>query len=159
MKCSLLAGVALAAWMPLAVQAGEAQLWIVQPAAAGALSDCPDHAATAVYAKSPQAHLLSSAAVVRWRGGQVQLRGSGAALAPKRDLWDKCFALVVDGRVIVSGATLVPHSARLLRFPVLQVVTWRGDEDSLEFELTPAFPAHKSPVSEQEWRNRLADLR
>jgi len=155
-----LVGAALLAVLPsLAAQAEETQLWIVTPAAAGALSDCPERAAAAVHAKSPDAHLLSSAALVRWQGGQIRLRGEGRDLERKRDLWDKCFALAVNGRVIVSGATLVPHSARLLRFPVLQVLSWRSREESLEFELTPAFPAGKSTVPVQEWLDRLAELR
>jgi hypothetical protein len=158
-RASLVGAVLLAFMPPLAAQAGEAQLWIVSPAAAGALSDCPERAATAVHAKSADAHLLTSEALVRWQGGQIRLPGEGRDLEQKRDLWDKCFALTVDGRVIVSGATLVPHSARLLRFPVLQVLSWRSREESLEFELTPAFPASKSTTSDQEWLGRLAKLR
>ncbi|RAU20306.1 hypothetical protein CU669_19255 [Paramagnetospirillum kuznetsovii] len=134
-------------------------MWIVTPAAAGALSDCSERAANAVNTKSADARLLSSEALVRWQGGQIRLRGEGTDLERKKDLWDKCFALAVDGRVIVSGATLVPHSARLLRFPVLQVLSWRGRDESLEFELTPAFPADKSTVPVQEWLSRMAELR
>jgi hypothetical protein len=158
-RARLVGAALLAILAPLAAQAGETQLWIVSPAAAGALSDCPERAATAVHARSADAHLLTSEALVRWQGGQIRLRGEGRDLGRKRDLWDKCFALAVDGRVIVSGATLVPHSARLLRFPVLQVLSWRGREDSLEFELIPAFPASKSTISDQEWLGRLATLR
>ena len=149
----------LAIMLPLTAQAAEPQLWIVTPAAAGALSDCPERAANAVKAKSVDARLLTSPALVRWQGGQVRLRGEGKDLGQARDLWDKCFALAVDGRVIVSGATLVPHSARLLRFPVLQILSWRSRDESLEFELTPSFPASKSTVSEQDWLGRLAELR
>jgi hypothetical protein len=106
--------------------------------------------------RMPQNH---AEAVVRWQGGQIRLRGEGAGLEQTRDLWDKCFALAVDGRVIVSGTTLVPHSARLLRFPVLQVLSWRSREESLEFELTLTFPASKSTISDQEWLGHLAELR
>jgi hypothetical protein len=159
MKHRLLAGVTLVAQSVMAApaQAGETQLWIVSPAAAGALSDCPERAAMAVHAKSADAHLLTSEALVRWQGGQIRLPGGD--LEHKRDLWDKCFALAVDGRVIVSGATLVPHSARLLRFPVLQVLSWHGREERLEFELLPAFPAGRSTSSDQDWLGRLAKLR
>ena len=156
---SLAGATLLTILLPLTVQAAEPQLWIVTPAAAGALSDCPERAANAVSAKSADAHLLTSEALVRWQGGQIRLRGEGKNLEQKRDLWDKCFALAVDGRVIISGATLVPHSARLLRFPVLQVLSWRSRDENLEFELTPAFPADKSMVPAQEWQNRLAELR
>ncbi|OAN45228.1 hypothetical protein A6A04_20935 [Paramagnetospirillum marisnigri] len=158
-RASLIGAALLAFMPPLAVQAGETQLWIVLPAAAGALSDCPERAAMAVHAKSADAHLLISEALVRWQGGQIRLAGGGRDLEKNRDLWDKCFALAVDGRVIVSGATLVPHSARLLRFPVLQVLSWRGREEPLEFELVPAFPAGKATISDQEWLGRLAKLR
>lgn len=149
----------LALLAPLAAQAGESQLWIVTPAARGALSDCPERAATAVNAKSAEAHLLTSEAVVRWQGGRIRLSGEGVTPEQKRDVSDKCFALTVDGRVIVSGATLVPHSARLLRFPVLQVLSWRDRDEGLEFELTPTFPADKSTIPAQGWLGRLAELR
>jgi hypothetical protein len=156
----MFAGAMLLAFLaPLAAQAGEPQLWIVTPAALGALSDCPERAVTAVNAKSAEAHLLTSEAVVRWQGGQIRLSGEGVTQEQKRDVSDKCFALTVDGRVIVSGATLVPHSARLLRIPVLQVLSWRSRDEGLEFELTPAFPANRSTVPAQEWLGRLTELR
>lgn len=148
----------LAALWPLAAQAGEARLWFVKPALAGALSDCPERAAEAVAARSADAQMLTTEAVLRWQGGRIELDGEARPFGQKKDLWDKCFALTVDDRVIVAGATLVPHSARLLRFPVLTVLSWRGDDKRLEFELNPAFPASKATVSEQDWLARLAKL-
>lgn len=155
-----LVGVTLLALLPpLTGQAGETQLWIVQPAPGGNLSDCPERAAQAVQARSSDARLSTSDALVRWRGGQVPIRGTARSGERQRDLWDHCFALTVDGRVVISGATLVPHSARALRFPVLQVLSWRSHGENLELELSPAFPPDRSTFSVREWQERLAELR
>ncbi len=148
----------LALLPPFAAQAAETRLWIVKPAPAGNLSDCPERAANAVQAGSADARPLTSEAVVSWQGGQVRLRGTAEVEDQERDLWDRCFALTVDGHVVISGAILVPHSARVLRFPVLQVPTWRSREQIPEFKLTPAFPADRSTLSLQEWRWRLSHL-
>ena len=118
----------------------------------------PICAANAVQAGSADARPLTSEAVVSWQGGQVRLRGTAEVEDQERDLWDRCFALTVDGHVVISGAILVPHSARVLRFPVLQVPTWRSREQIPEFKLTPAFPADRSTLSLQEWRWRLSHL-
>ena len=144
--------------LPAMAEVSEARLWLVEPAPAGDLSDCPQRAARAVLAQSADARLLTSAAEVRWRDGRFALRGEAGRDENPWQLSDRCFALVVDGRVVVAGATLVPYSARLLRFPVLQVLTRRPGE-KLEFELTPAFPADKSAIPPQAWRDALSGLR
>lgn len=156
---SLIGAMLLATLLPFAAQASETLLWIVEPAPAGNLSDCPERATHAVQARSAAARLLTSDALVRWQGGQVRLRGTANAEEWRMNLWDRCFALTVDGRVVISGATLVPHSARALRFPVLQVMSWRSHDENLELELTPAFPADKSTISVRDWQGRLAQLR
>ena len=150
--------VVLALALPVMAQASEARLWIVTPAPAGKLSDCPERATAAVLARSPDARLVTSDASVRWEGGRFPLRGETASQEDPMRMWDNCFALEAEGRVIVAGATLTPHSARLLRFPVLQVLTRRQGEP-LEFELTPAFPADKSTIPPQAWRESLSGLR
>lgn len=148
----------LALVLPAVVLASEARLWIVAPAPAGNLSDCPERAASAALSRSAEARLLGEDAVVRWEGGRFSLQGTTEHKENPRELADHCFALEADGKIIVSGATLVPISARLLRFPVLQVLNWRHGE-ALEFELTPAFPAEKASIAPQSWRNTLSDLR
>lgn len=148
----------LMATLPAVAQASEARLWIVTPAPAGDLSDCPHRAAGAVLAQSADARLLTSDAVVRWEGGRFPLRGETGDDERLEQLSDHCFALVTDGKVVVSGATLRPYSARLLRFPVLQVVTRRQGEP-LEFDLTPAFPAVRSQSAPSAWHEAFSGLR
>ncbi|CAA7618637.1 exported hypothetical protein [Candidatus Terasakiella magnetica] len=148
----------LAMVLPAVAQASEARLWIVTPAPGGNLSDCPERATAAFLARSEEARLVTSEATVRWEGGRFPLRGEAASQEDRMRMWDNCFVLEADGRVIVAGATLVPYSARLLRFPVLQVLT-RRQGDALEFELTPAFPAAKSSISSDAWRESLSGLR
>ncbi|OAN51513.1 hypothetical protein A6A05_01230 [Magnetospirillum moscoviense] len=156
---SFLAIVGAVLLSPQAARASEARLWIVPPSSPASLSDCPAHAATALGAHSTAARRLTSRAVVRWRDGQVALGTDDDATGSKAGLWDQCFALEVDGRVIVSGAILLPHSARLLRVPVLALRSWRDGDSRLEFDLIPAFPAHAATISEREWQDRLAPLR
>lgn len=148
----------LALTLPNMAWAAEARLWIVPPAPAWDLSNCPQHATRAVLEQSAEARLLGSDASVRWDGGRFSLRGEAGNEENVQHLSDRCFALMVDGRVVVAGATLLPYSARLLRFPVLQVLTRRQGE-ALEFELTPAFPATKSTITSQAWHDALSGLR
>ncbi|CAA6606038.1 exported hypothetical protein [Rhodospirillaceae bacterium LM-1] len=145
-------------FLSLGAQASEARLWIVKPAPAGDLSDCPKRAEEAVKAKSLEARLLASDAVIMFSNGGIPLLGEGGQEENFGELTDHCFALTVDGQTVISGATLWPHSARLLRFPVLQVLT-RKQGEALRFQLTPAFPEKHSTMSPEMWGDKVGKLR
>ena len=102
--------------------------------------------------------MLEATARVRWGGGQFTLNGAAAPTADGERLTDHCFALVVDGRVIAAGAVLVPYSARLLRFPVLQVLPRRPGR-GLELKLAPQFPANAVSPIPQAWRDAFTERR
>lgn len=142
----------LAMSAPAVVHAAESRLWIVETNGPGNLSDCPAHATQAVATLSAQARLLASDAEVRWEGGNFTVRGEGGREEELGQLWDNCFALVVDGQVIAAGAILLPYSARLLRLPVMQLLTRRQGE-RLVFELNPSFPASLGLPVPQIWRD------
>ena len=150
--------VLLAISLPGWADAAEAELWIVAPAPHGDLSDCPERAPHEVMAESPAAHRLDAAARLRWGGGVFQLRGAADAAVGWPQLVDRCFALLVDGRVVAAGATLLPYSARRLRFPVLQVLPHPPDQ-ALDLNLAPQFPAVDGGPIPQDWRDALTDLR
>lgn len=141
----LLPGLALAA---------EVQIWIVEPSSPGNLADCPRQAAHEVSPPSSAAHRLGADATLRWAGGQIPIVGVGSDEHPT----DHCFALIVDGRVVASGATLAPYSARLLHFPVIQVGAGRAGQP-LDLLLAPHFPATLSDPVPTAWREALSPLR
>jgi hypothetical protein len=156
--------IVLALLLPAAAQASEAQLWIVDPAPGADLADCPGRAAAAAESKAPSARPLTSDAVVHWQAGKdlwperdLPLRGASGVEEDVHRLTDRCFALTVNGRAVVAGAILWPQSARLLRFPVLGVMT-RKPGLALRFELTPAFPAQYSTTPPHLWGEKLAIL-
>jgi hypothetical protein len=140
-----------------AVHADEARLWIVEANGPGNLSDCPAHATRAIVAPSARARLLTSDAKVRWEGGSFRVGGETGKAEELGRVWDNCFALMVDGQVITAGAILLPFSARLLRFPVLQLLTRRQGEP-LIFELNPGFPASLGLPIPEIWRDSFSKL-
>lgn len=144
--------------LPLAAEASETKLWIVKPASPGDLSDCPRHAEAAVKAKSLDARPLASDAVILFPSIKIPLRGEGGGEEEPSSFLDRCFALTVDGRTVVSGATVWLHSARLLRFPVLQLLTHKRGE-GLRFQLTPAFPEQHSTIPTDKWWDMVEKLR
>jgi hypothetical protein len=143
--------------LPLAAQASESRLWIVQSARGGDLSDCPKRASNAIATKSPDARLMTSDAVILFPSMKIPLRGEGGRDEDLEDVTDNCFALTVNGLTVVSGAILRPHSARLLRFPVLQLLTFKQGE-GVRFHLTPAFPEEYSTISKEKWWNSVDKL-
>jgi hypothetical protein len=147
----------LGALVAAEAQAGDVRLWIVTPAPRANLRDCPQRAADAVKNRSADARLLTSNAVVEWPNSTLPICGEAGAVENPEDLSDRCFALTAGDRVVVSGATLRPYSARLLRLPVLQVMTRRQGE-ALRFKLTPAFPAELSQMPPQTWNGMLSRL-
>lgn len=145
-------------FLALDAQASETRLWIVKPAPAGDLADCPKRAEDAVKNKSPDARLLTMDAVIMLPNEGIPLLGEGGPDEKFHELADRCFALTVDGKTVISGATLWPHSARLLRFPVLQVLTSKQGE-ALRFRLTPAFPEEHSTINPEKWGDKVWKLR
>jgi hypothetical protein len=150
--------VVLALMASVQARAGEARLWIVEPSGPGNLSDCASHATREVSPPTAKARLLEADAEVRWAGGVFPLHGAGKTVESPERVWDSCFALVVDGRVVTAGAVLLPFSARLLRFPVLQILT-RHPSKRLDFELNPGFPASLPLPVPQDWRDTFPTLR
>jgi hypothetical protein len=144
--------------LPLGAQASETRLWIVQPLRGGDLSDCPQRASEAILAKSPDARLMTSDAVILFPSFRIPLRGEGGRDEELGDITDRCFALTVEGRTVISGATLRPQSARLLRFPVLQLLTSNQGE-ALRFYLTPTFPEKHSVISQEKWWDDIGKLK
>ncbi|MEO5338458.1 MAG: hypothetical protein H7841_16455 [Magnetospirillum sp. WYHS-4] len=143
---------------PLAAEASEPKLWIIKPAPASDLSDCPRLAKEAIKAKSPDARPLASDGAILFPSIKIPLRGEGGRDESHGDITDRCFALTIDGQIVVSGATVRLHSARLLRFPVLQLLA-RKPGEALRFQLTPAFPEEYSTIPTEKWWDMLGKLR
>lgn len=140
----------------------QVRLWLVEPAlprpdvSADSLLDCPARAESAAKERLPWAAPLAAAAQVQWQGGQFLLPATPGAGADPTPVSDRCFALEVDGKLVVSGAVLSRHSARLLRFPVLTLMSDPGQP--LAFQLTAQFPADLSAPAPTTWNDDLGRL-
>jgi len=155
-KPAILAGLLAALPLPSAL-AADLRLWIVEPDPRHVLADCPTRAAAAVTPPTASARLLAEDARLIWPDGHVTLAGENGRTEEVAALPEHCFALVGDGRIIATGAILSPHSARLLRFPVL-LVKRREDGEPLELRLLPQFPAGAVAVPPG-WRDALSGRR
>ena len=56
---------------------------------------------------------------------------------------EHCFILAIDGKRIRSGVVLFSYSARLIRFPVLQINNLGG---KLELQLTSCLCSGSQPI-------------
>lgn len=141
----------------------QARLWLVEPTLprpdgpADSLIDCPARAESAARERLPWATPLAAAAQVQWQGGTFTLPATPGASADPTPLQDRCFALEVDEKLVATGAVLSRHSARLLRFPVLTLMSDPGQP--LVFQLTALFPADLATPAPAAWNESLDGLR
>lgn len=91
---------------------------------------------------------------VTWKGGWFHHRDSDpqpvADHSSALPLTDVCFAIIVSGLPVVSGAVVSEYSARLLDFPTL--VRSQSETSGVPvFELRPRFPGRPDDQIPAEW--------
>jgi hypothetical protein len=108
-----------------AVDAPRLMLWVTDSIGASNAAQCKQEELPAP--KLPtRAPTLTEQDVAAWDAHSARwtLKPSRFATADAaHNLQDHCFVLAIDGKLVSSGAVLSSHSARLITFPTLSVLT------------------------------------
>lgn len=138
----------LAAWLCLAPPVGAApdlRLFVADSPRPGILNGCELY----FFARTDGNPWKPVAGPLRltWPGGGTTLQSREPGEVPAARLGDQCFRLELDGEILIGGALVSAHSARLLDFPVLLVQGGR-DDGPVALELRPRLVAPGWPVEE-----------
>jgi hypothetical protein len=83
--------------------------------------------ATALDHPSPKYLILTEKDIVHWDADKGDMTIPRDRFGDPWRIQDHCFVLAIDGKPVASGMALSSHTARLTRFPILQVITSSGD--------------------------------
>jgi hypothetical protein len=138
------------------------QLWLFHPFRPGVLQQCRDahlmpnfeQLARPDPADPNKAWELTEAFTVKWHRGKFSKPAKAQAADAPRPKFPHylggCFAIIVDGQPVMSGATVPAFSARLLEFTTLVLNEDSPPGKPLSFNLLTRFPGQLSqPVSER----------
>lgn len=129
------------------------EVWVFHPFRPGVLQQCKDIHRSPAFERDARpdpsdplkAWVLQGPYTVKWQGGTFGKPAAPAAAVDTEKgiprFLDGCFAVVVEGRPVLSGAAVPEFSARRLDFPVLVQLRNAAGEPGT-FNLLPRFPGH-----------------
>jgi hypothetical protein len=158
--CTLASGVAFA---QDAAPLPDWQLWLFHPFRPGVLQQCQDahlmpnfeRVARPDPADPNKAWELTEAFSVTWHRGKFSKPAKAQAADALRPKFPQylggCFAIIVNGQPVMSGAAVPAFSARLLEFTTLVLNEDIAPGKPLSFNLLTRFPGQLSQPVPQTW--------